>query len=252
MGCCGKSKNKLKTNQQSVIQTQSSSLDSNLHIMSEKQGFDHELDFWSKFVKTERFKNNWISDTPNPELRPESYDLIISEIQGKKTAKVLDIGSGVVSILRGTVSDKNLTTCDPLADKYATIFKYDEHGLKQPIQAYGEALPFKDNSFNVVHICNALDHTQAPEEVISEMERVCKKGGLILISGFTNEGEHEKYRGLHQWNIKLDVHGHIAALTILQKQTLYIFHNPNEVVFAEMMVIPETGREYFIFAYRNE
>ncbi len=220
--------------------------------MSEKQGFDHELDFWSKFVKTDRFKNNWISETPNPELRPESYDLITAEIERKKTAKVLDIGSGVASILRGTVPDKNLTACDPLADKYATIFDYQAQGLKQPVQAYGEALPFKDNSFSVVHISNALDHTQAPEKVIAEMERVCKKGGLILISGFTNEGEHEKYKGLHQWNITVDIRGHIAALVILEKQILYVYHNPSEVVFANITTIPQTGREYFIFAYRNE
>lgn len=215
--------------------------------MSEKQGFDHELDFWSKFVKTERFKNNWISDTPNPELRPESYDLITSEIQDKKTAKVLDIGSGVLSILRGTVPDKNLTACDPLADKYATIFDYEAQVLKQPVQAFGEALPFKDNSFNVVHISNALDHTQAPEKVIAEIERVCKKGGLILISGFTNEGEHEKYRGLHQWNIEVK-----DAILLITGKEYTVSISDKLIALANTTTIPETGREYFIFAYRNE
>ena len=220
-------------------------------------GFQHELSFWEGFIQTDRFKQNWISDTPNPELQPESAGIILAEIEGKTKYRVLDLGSGVVSILRGTIPTKNLTACDPLADKYREIFDYDAHKIKPPDCYQGENLGYKDGQFDVVHISNAIDHTENPAAVLSEMERTCKKGGLIIISGFVNEGEHERYKGLHQWNARIvagiDERNHVLDVNRDGKKGGFIVNARygGKLVHAETIRL-ETGRDYFIYAYRPE
>jgi hypothetical protein len=36
------------------------------------------------------------------------------------------------------------------------------------------------------------------------MYRVVKPGGYIYLCHFTNVGEHERYSGLHMWNLNVD------------------------------------------------
>jgi hypothetical protein len=39
------------------------------------------------------------------------------------------------------------------------------------------------------------------------MYKVCKVGGVVVILSVENEGEREKYHGLHQWNLRADDSG---------------------------------------------
>jgi 2-polyprenyl-6-hydroxyphenyl methylase/3-demethylubiquinone-9 3-methyltransferase len=43
----------------------------------------------------------------------------------------------------------------------------------------GEALPYGDNSFDVVFCCDVLEHVSDPNRVISEISRVLKRGGVF-------------------------------------------------------------------------
>jgi hypothetical protein len=108
----------------------------NLHILKrnggyrymttdELQAIAHELTFWKGFVQTKRFLDGWVRDVPTPELRSQVHQFIRQHI--KKSSKVLDVGSGVVSILNGTVSKEHLTAVDPLGDLYKFIFDYAKY-----------------------------------------------------------------------------------------------------------------------------
>ncbi len=72
----------------------------------ELHGIYHELAFWQQFVKTDRFLNGWVKKVKTPELNQEVADFILSV----KNDSVLDVGSGVCSLLNGLV---NVTACDP-------------------------------------------------------------------------------------------------------------------------------------------
>ena len=50
-----------------------------------------------------------------------------------------------------------------------------------------EFLPFKEKSFNWVHMRSMLDHVQVPDLALKEAKRVLKDDGSILI-GLTVEG----------------------------------------------------------------
>jgi ubiquinone/menaquinone biosynthesis C-methylase UbiE len=45
---------------------------------------------------------------------------------------------------------------------------------------YGENLPFKDNSFDVVYVRQGLHHAQNLNTMLAEIYRVLKKGGVVL------------------------------------------------------------------------
>lgn len=65
--------------------------------------------------------------------------------------------------------------------------------------ANAENLPFEDNAFDAVSAYHSAHHMDDLEKVISEMFRVCKTSGFILISDLREEGrkayEHKDDNG---------------------------------------------------------
>ena len=210
------------------------------------KGSDHEIAFWKQFVKSDRFINGWLSNEKTPELNVEVYMFLL----GQPDAKVLDCGSGVVSILHGTV--KNLTPCDLLGNEYAEFFDYNAHGILSPFPSSCEDLRFKD-VFDVVHISNALDHTQDPKAAYNAMYRAVKPGGFLIVQGFVNEGTHEEWQGFHQFNIdikELITNGvEYTALVIESKNgDAVVYANP---YFARKIHIDLLGRDWIIWITRK-
>lgn len=106
------------------------------------------------------------------------------------------------STLEGRKID--LTACDPLAFFYTEIA--GKYGVDRPIETqvgFAEELSafFQPGTFDVIHCCNALDHSFEPMRGIEEMLIVAKPTGRIVLSHAINEAEHEQYSGLHQWNL---------------------------------------------------
>ncbi len=99
------------------------------------------------FHPTRGFKLSWEKDL---------------EIFVKENKKVINIGAGQYH-RPGTIS------IDPSYEK-------EDEGH---IRAYGENLPFKDNSVDFV-ICNAvLEHVRDPKKIIDEIHRVLKSEGRM-------------------------------------------------------------------------
>jgi len=161
-------------------------------------GIEYELNFWKEFVNTPRFLEGWCTDVKTPELN----DTVYRFIRTKLPAKVLDCGSGVCSILTGTVPKEDLTVCDLLGTEYLSIFNYAHYNVQCPQPIACEELPYR-NEFDMVHISNALDHTANPIMAYDKMLEATKPGGYLIIQSFENEGLHENWQGLHQWNLAL-------------------------------------------------
>lgn len=202
-------------------------------------GSDHEINFWKGFVKTERFLTGWCGPEKTPELNDIVYEFIKKNLP--EGGKVLDCGSGVCSILNGTVPNDNLIVTDLLAAEYAKIFDYRKHDIVQPIPIGCEDLPYV-NQFDIVHISNALDHTQNPVVAFEFLKRAVKPGGYLIVQGFENEGEYENWQGFHQWNLSLTEQGQIRIASksgeISYTECTKDFHR----VYVELL-----GREWFIW-----
>jgi SAM-dependent methyltransferase len=223
------------------------------------QGFDHEIQFWKQFVKSERFLHNWVFPSQNPEIRAnhpdvaKCFDDFAEGWNEDHLIMILDVGSGALPWIKGILGTKGvIVACDPLADEYAKIFDYEKFEQDPPIQAFAESLPFDDNSFDVIHCSNALDHTQNPGQAIQEMERVCRPGGMILVQGFENEAIHENWQGLHQWNIFVDIKKLFISNSL---DEFYDIKPRQNLIYANTSTVqtgPHTERNWFVFAYKNE
>ena len=67
--------------------------------------------------------------------------------------------------------------------------KAEAHGVKVRFdEGDAEALPYADNSFDIVTSMIGAMFAPQPEKVASELVRVCKAGGIIAMANWTAEG----------------------------------------------------------------
>lgn len=123
---------------------------------------------------------------------------------GATRASILDAGCGCAPVV-GTEHPMvaiTLVSCDMMADKYRALLDGAGIVLPQYVEAQDlEDLSYEDDSFDIVHCSNALDHTYDPLAALAEFARVCRPGGWLYLRHPRNSGEKQLYKGLHRWNI---------------------------------------------------
>lgn len=166
-----------------------------------QDGLDFTLHHYTKtiFAKEKAFNRRFPLDK-----------YLIPFVGNKKEVSIADIGSGMWSttgsILPGV--KVNIYPSDELAEEYMSVLKSYSVKPVFPIEKQNmEALTYEDESFDIVHCVNALDHCLDPKKAIQEMYRVCKKGGYIYLRHFFNTALTQKERGLHKWNIIFTING---------------------------------------------
>jgi SAM-dependent methyltransferase len=170
---------------------------------------------------------------------------------------VLDIGCGPISILRwGALNGfLQITGVDPLLDMYDVVLA--RHGLDRlegvrmagAVSATAERLPelLEPASFDVVFTNNALDHTQAPAEVMHSIEHVLRLGGRAVIQGATREGTRQHWDQLHKTDLYVEddtvvyAHRDAPALPLLGstpglKLERVVEYTPDWLAFAVLRV----------------
>jgi SAM-dependent methyltransferase len=96
--------------------------------------------------------------------------------------RIADLGAGNdISMVEVVASDKN-----------ASIAAYQEDM---------EKLTYANDSFDVVHCRNAVDHTKNALAAVKEMIRVCKPGGWVYIKCWLDQ---KSTKGHHYWSAKED------------------------------------------------
>lgn len=208
---------------------------------------EHEMGFWRQFVRTPRFQQ-WVAPIVTPELNKHVQAMLrmyLSMRTQKRSATVLDVGSGPVSILNGFSAGLDVTACDPLSELYQSIFDYENYGIAPPLP-YAAEEAFQGKTYDIVHISNALDHTVDPAKSLVGLVQCIKEGGYLIVQGFTNEATHENYQGFHQHNLCLQ-DGQLSISGLLVDPR----HLDCTLVFANQDTITSTGREWFIWVLRK-
>lgn len=213
----------------------------------DKDGVEHEATFWKRFVTEERFVNGWAKNVRTPDL----VDLVYDFVRDTNPTSILDVGSGPVSILYGTLVD--VVTCDPLTEVYQSLVDFKALGLNPPEPYAAEDLPAEwSNRFDLVHCSNALDHTVDAFEAYSQLFRCVKPGGHLIVQGFTNEATFERQQGFHQWNIDLVGPGEAKALSLFHvKNNQHAFVYGEDTATSRLVLSKKltlvTGKEWFVW-----
>lgn len=103
---------------------------------------------------------------------------MVSLMNISRGSQVLDVGCGISSVL--VYIDCLKTGLDILADAYQEAFTYPDDMIIKNGPA--EDMPIMDRTMDAVFCTNALDHTESPDKVASEIYRVLSPGGHCLIS----------------------------------------------------------------------
>lgn len=112
----------------------------------------------------------------------ETYQTIADD------ARVIEVGSGAHGLIF-YFGARNGVGVDPLAVSYRSLFPRWQ-SCASTLAAVGEQLPFADNSFDVVLCDNVVDHAESPKQIVSELVRILKPGGLLY---FTVNFHHPVY-----------------------------------------------------------
>lgn len=166
---------------------------------------------WSE----EYFWRRWISKSPDlltaarDPKRPFPPNLVsFLEQIGRRRVDVLEVGSGVIGPGHWHPDfEIHFVRTDVLADRYNRLL--ERHGIKLPfpvIQADAETLvaQFGAESFDLVHATNCLDHMERPVLAVTQMVAVTRPGGFVVMRHEIDEGAHQDYAGLHQWNLRAE------------------------------------------------
>ncbi len=210
----------------------------------EVKGIGYELKFWKWFVNSPHFIHEWLSDKPNIELTAEQSEVAAKILSLGTGAKILDVGSGVVSVLRGLVPEKNVCKVDPLGELYECIFNYAEHNITPPLPIPAEELHYTEQ-FDCVHMRNALDHAQDPVKALDNLWNAVKPGGWLIVHGFENEGTYEKWSGFHQYNIT--VKGNAIMVENKKKDCICLMQGS-----AGLVKKLSTGKMWFIWMKQKQ
>lgn len=136
---------------------------------------------WGKAQKSEAeyFKHSgWrglAAHRPEPS-HPIAHLPVDSEFFRDKN--ILAIGCDPASTVHYINNAKMIIGIEPLAYHWRN---YYEKSTVEHVAGIGEALPFRDKTFDVVVSLNVLDHVIWPELVIREASRVLRDGGTLLL-----------------------------------------------------------------------
>lgn len=108
--------------------------------------------------------------------------------------RLLDVGSGAGTItadLARIVGPRNVTALE-VGEESAAITRAELHrqGLDEVAVVVGDAqaLPFADDTFDVVHAHQVLQHLPRPVAALAEARRVTRPGGLVAARDSDYEG----------------------------------------------------------------
>lgn len=103
-------------------------------------------------------------------------------------ARVAEIGSGAHGLIF-FFNAKHGVGVDPLAANYVSLFPKWQRRVPT-VTAFGERLPFADQTFDVVLCDNVIDHAESPRDIVGELARILAAGGLLY---FTVNVHHPIY-----------------------------------------------------------
>lgn len=175
-----------------------------------------ELGFWEKWFETRGL--DWPQDYAfRLEYKSQIQDYLRPYLDPrKKEIKILDVGSGPLTVLGKMLDGKylNISPVDALGDHYCDLLdKFHIPTMRRPYKCRMEYLThlLGYEGFDLVHAQNCVDHSVNPLMAINQMILCARFGGVVFLRHQLNEATAEGYQGLHQWDFSLDSKGYFQV-----------------------------------------
>ena len=149
---------------------------------------------------------------------------LVASVRPGADARVLDIatGPGYVALAFATVTDQVVgvdLTDAPLAIARKNAAERGQENVSFE-SADANALPWPEDSFDVVVCRLAFHHFGSPAQIFSEMVRVCRPGGRVAVEDLTASEQPDRAGVYNHWE-RLRDPSHVAALSLGQLLALY-------------------------------
>ena len=171
-------------------------------------GVQSEIAFWYSIISTKGEACGKGGELWQEVISNERPFVLDEDITSPVTC-FLDVGSGPFSRC-GLKSEKTALefhAVDALAPAYKIMKNY--FGIASGITpefGFAELVGdiYEEDSFDIVHMSNSLDHCVEPLIAIYNLLFVCKIGGKVILRHAKNEAVRENYEGFHQWNLNIE------------------------------------------------
>ena len=126
----------------------------------------------------------------------------------KNVRTILDVGTGpghFIPTLLNVFPDAAITGIDPEEESLQEAAK--NFTGAEFVEMKGEQIDFPDNTFDLASISMALHHLSDVQKTLSEMQRVVKPGGLIIVNELFSDGlnpAQEVHKRMHHFRSKID------------------------------------------------
>lgn len=159
-------------------------------------GAEKEVDHYSrKFLRK-------LGQFNKPMQLPHYFEHLIGD---KKRVRIAELGAGAINTIGQYWPgvEVEILASDVLWPEYEKLWAQTKDVPVTKIEyADMENLPYPDESFDIVHCCNALDHTKNAQKALQEMKRICKPGGVVYI--LCAEDQKRRFSGMHEWNARME------------------------------------------------
>lgn len=140
--------------------------------------------------RIDAFRSEWASGLWQSQVKPDmraewerhlnALGLSLDNFRG---LNVLEIGCGATGVIYYLPPGGRRTGVDPSAPAVARWNRTDGAGRLpvELIDGEAETLPFAASSFDAAFCINCLDHTSNPAAIVSEVHRVLRPGGMLVL-----------------------------------------------------------------------
>jgi len=159
---------------------------------------------WRERVPRElKFWRHWLKHHASEHVKaPPLADYLAPLVNG--SARIADLGAGACCLV-GRRDGVEVAASDALADEYAEMWAGLSLSPEIAVERQDMArLAYPDESFDIVHCANALDHSADPRAAVLECARICRPGGVVYLAHIRDQARCAHYAGLHGWNASRD------------------------------------------------
>ena len=159
----------------------------------------NDLNLTTYFYRTRFPRKERKFNRPRP-LAP----YLLPFIGTKTSVMIAELGAGPINTIGNVLPgvDVNIRASDVMWPEFEKTWIASEKTPLVPIEYQDfENLTYADETFDIVHCANAIDHTKDVVKALEEMHRICKPGGWIYLRHATYQMLH--YAGGHYWNIAM-------------------------------------------------